>query len=174
MKKIKDKALKQANYDMFIKPIIQGIVGAIIFFIVFLLAELFLSKTPRIVFFINHGIFLPKPEAMTTIYHYPFREGEDFDIWTYDEKNFYKLISKKYFYKIDENNIETVRKIILDYYNDLDENEKSLFDKNVDINELIDINNYYFYKLSNDDNQIFIIIIADCFSKNAYMFNHVR
>ena len=47
MKKIKDKAMKHANYDMFIKPIIQGIVGAIIFFIVFLLAELFLSKTPR-------------------------------------------------------------------------------------------------------------------------------
>ena len=50
---------------------------------------------------------------------------------------------------------------------------KQYFDKNVDINELVDINNYYFYKLSKDDNQSFIIIIADCFGKNAYMFNFV-
>ncbi len=174
MKKIKDKAMKQANYDMFIKPIIQGIVGVIIFFIVFLFVELFLSKSPRIVLLINHGIYLPKPETVTTIYHYTFREGEDFDIWTYSEKNFYKLISKKYFYKIDENNIETVRKIILDYYDDLDEKEKSLFDQNVDINGLMNINNYYFYKLSKDDHQIFAIVIADYSTKNVYMFNHVR
>ena len=85
--------MKEANKYL-MADIKNGIIVAIVFFIVFLLFVFIVSANPRFAVFINHGIYLPKPETMTSVYNYAFRKGEDLDIWTYSEKNFNKVISK--------------------------------------------------------------------------------
>lgn len=173
MEEAKRNAMKIVKRDT-MKTIIQGIIVTMIFFIAFLLFELFLAINPRFVVFINNGIYLPKPETMTTIYRFNFKEGDDLNIWSYSEKRFNKLTSKGYLHKINDNNIEVIRKRVGDYYNGLTETEKKLFNENVNIDEIIIVNNYYFYKQSKEDDQTFLTIIADCSSKNLYFFDRVR
>lgn len=162
--------MKEAKKDL-IADIKNGIIIAAIFFMIFLLLEIILAGNQRLIVFINHGIYLPKPEIMTSIYQYTYQDGEDLNIWRYNEKNFNKVLSKKKFYQINDSNIKKIEEKVIDYYNGLDENETKLFNKNVDIEKIVSLNNYYFYKESKKDNQTFLIIIADCASKKLYFFN---
>lgn len=164
--------MKKANKDL-MADIRNGIIVAIVFFIAFLLFVFIVSANPRFAVFINHGIYLPKPETMTSVYNYAFRKGEDLDIWEYSEKNFNKVISKKYFYQINDNNIEDINEKVVNYYKELDGSEKKLFDKNIDINKIINANNYYFLKETTEDSQTFLIIIADSSNRKLYFFNMV-
>jgi len=147
---------------------------AFIVLIIFLLLTFLFTENIRIGYLIDYGIYFPKPISMNNIYHFEFREGDDFDIWLYEESKFNKVISKKDFDLIVDENISDIKNKIIEYYNGLDKEEMKLFKEHANIDELVNKNNYYLYKVSKTDNKTFKIIIADSASKKLYFFNTVR
>lgn len=145
----------------------------IIFIIVAFVFSNIISFGEGIALYINHGVWIPKPDKVQGIYRYDFREGEDFSIWSYSNDKFEKVISKKYFEKINENSIDKMTEKIVEYYDRLDSNEKSKFDEWVIISELINTNNYYLYKESPKDSRTFFVIIANVKENKLYYFNAV-
>lgn len=118
---------------------------------------------------LSWGIYLPKPVNTEYIYLYEFRVGQDFYIWKYNDSGFYKVVSNKHFRQITENDINILKERIDEYYATLDEEEKQLFDENVNKEELLSTNNYYFQKTKEDPNT-FMIIIANEKENQLYFF----
>ncbi len=154
----------------------------IIFLVLFLPFVLYLflliipsifDENHRVSLWINNGIWLPKPLEIKDIYHYEFRAGEDFSIWIYDEENFNKGISKSYFKRITEDNIERLKDKLTEYYHRLDDDETKLFDENVNLKNLPLIGNHFLFKSSKQDEKTFILIITDSATNSLYFFNAV-
>lgn len=140
-----------------------------IFFVVLIV----IPMSPTAVLFVNHGIVLPSPKSIDTVYRFDFREGEDLEIWLYNNKAFNKVISKKYFLKINEDNSVKVREFITKYYENLNVDEKEMFDENVDISSLVNSNNFYYLDIDKNDERTFLLILADVENKKLYFCNTV-
>lgn len=110
--------------------------------------------------YINWGIYLPKANKINTIYHFDFRAGHDFSILIYNDKKIDKIISKNNFKVINQDNRGLILEKIMQYYNLLNDDNKKLFEDNIDIDQLLNVNekNYYLFKEKNNDD--FIILIA--------------
>lgn len=115
-------------------------------------------------------------KRLEKIFVYNYREGEDFLIWSYDDKKFSKVLIKNKFNVIGNQNVDLVKRILSNYYNRLDSNEKSLFEESVDIDLLVDKSNYYLYKERDtliDEYKNFVIVIARTDIKKIYYFNAI-
>lgn len=140
---------------------------------VFLILGVYLlwSNDNRNMLFLNWKIYVPKPNKIDSIYRFEYREGNDLEIWYYKDDKFKKIISRNDFNKITLKNINTVNKLIENYYDRLNEVEKSKFNKRLDKKKILLKNNYYFYKEENRDS--FLIIIADSENNMLYLFTSI-
>lgn len=115
---------------------------------------------------------LSKPLNVEEIYHYEFREGEDFYIFNYDnDKQINTIIQHNDFKKITKNNLEKI-KVLNMYHNDLCEKELKLFDQTINISELTEPRNYFLYSedIDLEDDDYFVQIISPK-QKKLYHFN---
>ncbi len=122
--------------------------------------------------YINHHVLLSKPLNVEEIYHYEFREGEDFYIFNYDnDKQINTIIQHNDFKKITKNNLEKI-KVLNMYHNDLCEKELKLFDQTINISELTEPRNYFLYSedIDLEDDDYFVQIISPK-QKKLYHFN---
>ena len=125
--------------------------------------------------YLNWHVYLPKAKHVDTIYRFDYREGEDLSILTYSEKKFSKIISKKEFKPINQENLEIISRKVKEYYNILEDWEKELFDKNVDINQLLEItqNNFYLFKTSQIESRTYVILLASMEENKIYYLHAV-
>lgn len=151
-----------------------------IFFGIVILISIFMFyhfyfDSENIELYLNWHIYLPKANHLDTIYRFKFREGEDFSILTYSSKRFEKIISKKRFKPINQENLEIISNKVTEYYNILDERERELFDRNVNINQLLDINqnNLYLLQISPVEERTYIILLASISERKIYYLNAV-
>jgi len=145
----------------------------IILFIIFLLVLIFTINRfgQQFEVYINWKVYLPRPDNIDTIFKYDFRKGEDFLIWSYSKNKFTKITSSKRFNEIAKDNVELVTEKIIEYYNLLDDDEKNLFDKNANIEDLLKIGNYYLLKLRKNEKSDFLLIIGNIKEDKLYYFN---
>lgn len=140
----------------------------IFFIIIVVIYNVF--NTSNIVLYINWNIKLPKPNKVDVVYNYQYREGEDLEIWHYNDKKINKIINNKSSKKIDKINKEFIKQKLNDYYIVLDDNEKDLFNTNVNIDFLIQEENYFIYY---EKDKSWILLVIEYKSKNMYYFNNI-
>lgn len=140
----------------------------IFFIIIVVIYNVF--NTSNIVLYINWNIKLPKPNKVDVVYNYQYREGEDLEIWHYNDKKINKIINNKSSKKIDKINKEFIKQKLNDYYIILDDNEKDLFNTNVNIDFLIQEENYFIYY---EKDKSWILLVIEYKSKNMYYFNNI-
>lgn len=120
----------------------------------------------------NCGVWLKNPKKTDIIFRYEYKKGKDLEIFYYDDINTITKISD--FKKIGKDKTK-VNNLIINYYNQLNLDQKSKFDKNVEIDELINSENYYFYKnytaIKNNDR--YVLMIADKHNNKLY-YIHIR
>ena len=141
----------------------------IIFFIIIIVIYNILA-TSNIILYINWSIKLPKPNKVDIIYNYTYREGEDLEIWHYNEIKTNKIINNKSLKKIDKIHKEFIRQKLKDYYMILDDNEKELFNTNVNVDSLLEEENYFIYS---ERDETWILLLLDYENKNLYYFSNV-
>mgnify|MGYP004659116269 FL=1 len=118
----------------------------------------------------NCGVWLQKPEKTDVIFRYEYKKGKDLEIFYYDDINTITKLSD--FKKIGKNK-QKVNNLIINYYNQLNLDQKSKFDNNVEIDELINSENYYFYENSTaiKNNDRYVLMIADKLNNKLYYIN---
>lgn len=132
-------------------------------------------STYSFVFYVNDGLIFSEPETVETVYDIDFNEGEIFYILNYDgSKKINKIIQKNDFKKITNKSLEEVKEILNRYRDDLCEKELGLFDKNVEISELVKVGYYYLYLEDEEDDDDYTICILFPKEKKIYYFtiNH--
>ncbi len=139
----------------------------------FVTLVIFATTNPQFAFFINHGIYLPKPLERNSIFYFDFKEGQDLEIWNYKEENFNKITSKTKFKEIYRDGNLKIKRKLTEYYELLDNDERKLFDQNVKFSEVLDSKNYYYLKEKKNESKTFLIIIASLDDKKIYIFNSV-
>lgn len=144
----------------------------LIIFSVIVLIILFLLTKSNIILYINWQILLPNPINEKIIYEHDFTDGENFYIWLYDANKYNKALSRQGFKKISEDNIKYLEEKMEKYYDNLDNNEKTLYWNNVswddfNFNTLSQYNNYYYYKNKDNNN---LLIITNVKNKCLYIF----
>lgn len=115
-------------------------------------------------YLINEGIKLSRPKKEEEKFLVDYREGEEFVILRYDEKNIKKIKNIKnisnenIFKKITKENIEEVSERTNYFYRELNNREKKIFDKSITITELTQYGNYYVLHEKNKCNYSLTII----------------
>lgn len=120
----------------------------------------------------NCGVWLKNPKKTDIIFRYEYKKGKDLEIFYYDDIS--DLTKSSDFKKIG-NDRTKVNNLIINYYNQLNLDQKSKFDKNVEIDELINSENYYFYENSTaiKNNDRYVLMIADKHDNKLY-YIHIR
>ncbi len=162
---------KLMNY--YRKQEVKYVIMAII--IVIIIGKFFYEvNTPKALMFSNWKIMLPNPQTVDTIYHFEFKEGDDFEIWHYKEREIIEITSKSEFHKIEKEILIEVGEILNKYYGRLDDIEKEKFDEIVNKKQLLNDNNYYTFKSEGKNDKSFIIIFVDTERNQLYYFNSIR
>ena len=124
----------------------------------------------------NWGIFLQKPNKVDIIYRFDYKEGDDFEIWTYNKLRINKIIDNNKFELITSKNIEEIKDIFNSYYNTLSYNEErqKQFKSHFYIDKMIVENNYFSITYGNEDRNNFLLLLIDTKDNKLYYFNHIR
>ncbi|SHJ13811.1 hypothetical protein SAMN02745163_01397 [Clostridium cavendishii DSM 21758] len=122
---------------------------------------------------INWSINIPMPQNSTTIFAFDFKEGQDFKIWTLNEKSIKKIIKNPLWNEINNSNIKDINNKCLKFSNLLDEKEQEKYKSAVGMDVLnVKTGQYFLYKSQKNkpDNYIFLILDKDR-NKVYYMLN---
>lgn len=128
-------------------------------------------NNPRIVAYINWKVYLPKPQKIDTIYNFEFREGEDLEIWYYSENGVRKIISNNTFKSINKQNKDLIKQKLYEYYDILNDDNKNLFNANVDIDSLLLEENYFTYIEKEDSS--WLLLILDYKNNKMFSFENI-
>lgn len=155
------------------KNVIKILIFILIFVIILFIPILLISflTNERTALYINWGINIPRANNVNIIYNYEFREGEDLEIWNYKTEDIEKIAKNDNFKSIDEENKEIIEEKLNDYYRILDDNEKKLFNTNVDVQALLLPNNHFAY-ISEDD-ITWLLLILDSENCKLYYFSNI-
>lgn len=157
----------------------RQIIIIIIILILILLGFCFFTiKSCQIDAFINWHIYLPGVKEEKIFYDTFFREGDRISILTISNLDSLKKIKEiNNFEAISSKNINIIQDNLLNFYNGLGEfkevNGKEVYDKNINIEQLLSTNNYYLIKKKNQ-NKSYIILILDMENKKLYSFITVQ
>jgi hypothetical protein len=127
---------------------------------------------------INWELRVPNPKSIEVIYNFEYREGNDFEIWTYDSSDIEDMKEYDKFKIITEGNIDLVKGFFKKYYDDLsyDEEKISKFKENFSIENEIKEDNYYLL-IKDDEGTIdedFLLLYLDVENNKVYYFASVR
>lgn len=75
---------------------------------------------------INWDIYLPKASENNIIYRFDYREGDDLEIWEYNNFKVEKIKNNDKFTVITDVNITNVKDYMNNYYDELGNDEKNL------------------------------------------------
>lgn len=127
--------------------------------------------------YINWKIYLPGIQKRMVVFDNFFRNGDQISVFKYHSKWKMRLISDiNHFNKISSKDIENIRANLTVFYNGLGFNQKgesgkAKYDKTVNTNRLLNVDNYYLIKKENGD---YIILILDMADKRLYAFITIR
>lgn len=121
----------------------------------------------------NWEINIPEPNKIEKIYNREFPEGEDLEIWHYEEKSIREIIDNNRFKEIDEQNKEFVLQKIDSYYGVLDDDEERLFNEYVNIESLVREENYFAFNTDKSNEASWILLILDYKTGKLYYFVNV-
>lgn len=119
------------------------------------------------------GINIPKANKVEIIYNYKYPDGEDLEIWNYEEEKVKEIINNNKFKNIDEQDKSFIQEHMEDYYRILDDNEKNLFNKNVDISSLLVKENYFAFTTQKEDERSWLLLILDTKNCKLYYVSNV-
>ena len=148
------------------------IISLAIILIVVCIIIIFLNNH-RITLYINWKIYLPKPQKIDIIYNFQYREGEDLEIWKYDEKDIKKITNKEIFKNIDETNKGFIQQKLKEYYEVLSDTNKQLFNDNVNTLLLLDKSNYFAYISKENDIRTWLLLIINSKTNEMYYFSNI-
>ncbi|MBP3799533.1 MAG: hypothetical protein ILA19_00990 [Bacilli bacterium] len=118
---------------------------------------------------INDKIILPEAVTENVKFTRYFRDGQDFVVFKYEEKQKNEIIKKYNLKKISNSNIEEVQKVIDDFYDRLNQKNKKIFDKTIKKEELIRYGNYYLIRYE-EYNRFTVLIFNE---DNLYYFKEM-
>lgn len=118
---------------------------------------------------INDEIILPEAVTENVKFTRYFRDGQDFVVFKYEEKQKNEIIKKYNLKKISNSNIEEVQKVIDDFYDRLNQKNKKIFDKTIKKEELIRYGNDYLIRYE-EYNRFTVLIFNE---DNLYYFKEM-
>lgn len=118
----------------------------------------------------NWGIDIPKAQKVEVIYKYEFRDGQDFEKWYYKKEDINKIITNNKFQYISTQNKELVIERLNNYYEVLDDEEKKLFENNIDIESIVQEKNFFSLIIRDDDKRNWALLLLDCQLNILYYF----
>lgn len=118
---------------------------------------------------INDKIILPEAVTENVKFTRYFRDGQDFVVFKYEEKQKNEIIKKYNLKKISNSNIEEVQKVIDDFYDRLNQKNKKIFDKTIKKEELIRYGNDYLIRYE-EYNRFTVLIFNE---DNLYYFKEM-
>lgn len=133
----------------------------------------YINPSPITYVSIAWEIDLPKPDKMEIIYGRGSAEGEDLEIWQYNEEEIKDIINNSSFKKIDEQNKEFVLQKINSYYDGARPEEEKLFDENIDVECLVVEGNYFAFNTDKSNEASWILLILDYKTGKLYYFVNV-
>lgn len=156
----------------------QIIIVIIILISIFLGFCFFTLKGCQIEALINWHIYLPGVKEEKVIYDTSFRDGDTISILTISDSHFLKKIKEvNNFEAISFENMSTIQGDLLNFYNGLGKfkgiDGKEAYDKNIDVKQLLNTNNYYLMKKKNQ-NKSYLILILDMENKKNYSFTAIH
>ena len=103
-----------------------------------------------------------------------FRDGDTISILTISNSHFLKKIKEvNDFEAISSKNMSTIQDNLLNFYDGLGQfkgiDGKEAYNKNIDVKQLLNTNNYYLMK-KKDHNKSYIILILDTENRKIYSF----
>jgi len=116
------------------------------------------------------NINLPKPNKIEKIYNREFPEGEDLEIWYYEDESIKEIINNSSFKEIDEQSKEFVQQKVDSYYGPLDDDDERLFDEYINVESLVKKGNYFAFNTDKDGGASYILLILDCKTGKLYYF----
>lgn len=117
-------------------------------------------------------IEIAEPKKIDYIFTREYPEGEDLEIWYYEEYQIEEIAKNKSFKKIDEN-AKALEEILKEYVEILDSERKELFDSYVNIEDILDKNNYFAYETEEFEEASYILLILDCDTGKMYYFTNI-
>lgn len=149
------------------------IIGSVIIVFLIILVSLFvfifmINNNIRFLYKTNWNIDIPNAKRVNIIDTFTFRDGEDFSILYYEEKELAEIIDNDAFKNIDEQSKIFIKGKLDDFYEILDEDNKNLFNSNIEIDNLLVGENYFTYA-NKEDGTSGILLILDY--KNSKMFS---
>lgn len=154
------------------KKIVLYIIIFMIIVLVFLMLP-FLVIDERRALYINWDINMPKAQKAKSIFYDGIVDREGLEIWEYSDKEISEILNSKEFLNIDDQSREFFIKELNIYYQSLSEDNKKLFDANVNIEALLNKNNYYKYKRKEAEYGSWLLIILEENSKKVYCFTSI-
>lgn len=120
---------------------------------------------------IKWNLNIPLEQESKAIYRYDFSATKDFHILKYDKsKDLLETLNEEQnFTKIETKYVSKLKEILKIYYESLDESEKKLFDANVNIENLLQDQNYYIYREITGKN--YLLLVMDPDEHDIYYFN---
>lgn len=107
-----------------------------------------------------------------------FRDGDTISILTISNSHFLKKIKEvNDFEAISSKNMSTIQDNLLNFYDGLGQfkgiDGKEAYNKNIDVKQLLNTNNYYLMK-KKDHNKSYIILILDTENRKIYSFTAIH
>ena len=120
-----------------------------------------------IVVYISWNVWVPRPIKVLSMFSTEgnFMDGDEFDIWSYNQDKIDKVINKSCFKPIEKDDLD---KILNKYYNILSNKNKKIFKENFDRTVIENSNNYYAYFEDEIHEDNFLIMILDVKNRILY------
>ena len=141
----------------------------IIFIVIF-----FIGTQEKNVILVNWGVSLPKPQKTDRIiYRHGIQDGEVLEIYNYTPKTIGEVIKSEYFTQISNLNKEFLENTLNDYCNMLSAEDRTIFNKNINISSLITEENYFSYITNKTDEKTYLLLIVDFKNSKMYCLENV-
>lgn len=149
------------------------VIGSVIIVFLIILVSLFvfifmINNSVIFLYKTNWNIDIPNAKKVNIIDTFTFRDGEDFSILYYKEKELEKIVDNDAFKNIDQQSKTFIKGKLDDFCKMLDENNRDLFNSNIEIDTLLVEENYFAY-VNKEDGVSGLLLILDY--KNSRMFS---
>jgi hypothetical protein len=134
----------------------------------------FLIINSKLDLYVNWNIYFPGIQRRIVIFDDFFQDGDQISIFKcYSKRNIKKIKNKNGFIKITSENIDEVQENLLNFYNGISTEGKEKYDKNINTNQIVNLESDNYYLIKREEKS-YIILILDMRNKRIYTFITVR